>query len=201
MESNISSAEEGHKRAWDLYLEKRYSQAKRHLKENLGRFPNHGPSHLLLGEIYFFSRKPNYDAAIHEFQKVTRICPTWREGFIWLGSALKEIGKIDEAIVAFRESIRLSPDDSRPYIHLGLILTEKKQFSEAIELFRKGIELKPYCTEADVRLFLAEALVNNGQVADACTEWQRVLEIEPGYPSGEMPQKEAEKMLAKYSAH
>ena len=198
MPSNTSSAEEEFKRACDLYLEKRYSQAKRQLIENLNRFPNYGPSHLLLGQIYFFSRKPNYGAAVQEFQKVTSICPAWQEGFQWLGIALKKIGKVEEALTAFHNTILLSPEDSRPYIDLGILFTEKEQYAEAIEMLRKGLELKPYCTEADVRLFLAEALMKNGQLSDARSEWRRILEIEPGYPSGDLPQKEAAKMLAKY---
>ena len=62
-------------------------------------------------------------------------------------------------------------------------------------MFRKGLELKPYCTEADVRVWLGEALQKNNQIEDACVEWQRVLELEPGWPSDNAPQKEAAKML------
>ncbi|MBA3352537.1 MAG: tetratricopeptide repeat protein, partial [Blastocatellia bacterium] len=74
----------------------------------------------------------------------------------------------------------------------------KGRFSEAIKVFRKGLELKPYCTEADVRIFLADALVKSDQIAEACVEWKRVLEIEPGYPSNDAPQEEAKMLLAKH---
>ncbi len=152
----------------------------------------------MLEEIYFFSNTPDYDAALKEFEKVTSISPTWQEGFQWLGSAFEKIGKFEDAIAAYHKTIRLSPEDARPYVSLGNCFVRKGWYSEAIKMFRKGLELKPYCTEADVRLFLAEALVKNRQVAEARTEWQRELEIKPGYPSDDAPHEEAKKMLAKY---
>src|SRR5687767_6107224 len=90
----------------------------------------------------------------------------------------------------------LAPEDSRPQVALGNCFVRKGMYSEAIEMFRRGLELKPYCTEADVRVMLAEALEKNNQIIDACVEWRRVLEIEPGWPSYEAPHDEAEKMLA-----
>jgi tetratricopeptide (TPR) repeat protein len=197
MEQN-NPAKESHEKAWALYLESRYSQARKVLIENLTHYPDYAPSHLLLGQIHFFSRKPNYDAALKEFREVARINPSWAEGHHWLGSAFEQIGDIDEAIVSYREAIRLAPEDSRPHVALGNCFARKGWYSEAIKMFRRGLELKPYCTEADVRVFLAEALVKNGQVKDACIEWRRVLEIEAGYPSYDVPHKEAKKMLAKY---
>jgi len=184
--------------AWALYLENRYSQAKKVLLENIARYPDYAQSHLLLGQIHFFSRKPDYDAALKEFREVVRINPSWEEGHHWLGSAFEQIGDIDEAITSYRGAIRLAPEDSRPHVALGNCFVRKGWYSEAIKMFRRGLELKPYCTEADVRVFLAEALLKNGQIKDACIEWRRVLEIEAGYPSYDAPHKEAKRMLAKY---
>ena len=187
-------------KAWTLYLDNRYSQAKKVLVENIARFPDHAQSHLLLGQIHFFSRKPDYTAALEEFAEVVRIAPSWEEGHNWLGSALESVGDIDAAIDSYGEALRLAPDDSRPHIALGSCLVLKARYSAAIEMFRKGLELKPYCTEADVRGWLAEALQKNDQVNDACIEWRRVLEIDPGWPSYDAPHKEAKRMLAKHCA-
>ena len=191
-------AKELQDKAWALYLENRYSQAKEVLLENISHYPDYAQSHLLLGQIYFFSRKPDYDAALKEFHEVVRINPSWEEGYHWLGSAFEQLSDIDEAIVSYRKAIRLAPEDSRPHVALGNCFARKGWYSEAIKMFRRGLELKPYCTEADVRVFLAEALVKNGQIKDACIEWRRVLEIEAGYPSYDVPHKEAKRMLAKY---
>jgi len=193
-------AKVAHEEARDLYRKKRYSQARRQLLLNLSQYPDYAPSRLLLGQIYFFARKPDYSAALKEFEKVTTINPAWSEGFLWLGNALEKMGKMDEAIAAYREVIRLAPEDARPYISLGVCFTQKGQYSEAIEMLQKGLDLKPHYTEADTRLFLAEAFMKNSQLAEARLEWQRVLEIEPCYPSYDLPRAEARKMLKRYPA-
>lgn len=196
--SQNSPAKEAHEKAWALYMKKRYSQAKKVFHENIARYPDYAPSHLLLGQIHFFARKPDYDAALKEFRAVVTIKNSWEEGHHWLGAAFEQIGKVDEAIGAYRQAIRLASEDSRPHVALGNCFVRKGWYGEAIKMFRRGLELKPYCTEADVRVFLADALVKNGQITEACAEWKRVLEIEPGYPSEDAPQKEAKVMLAKH---
>lgn len=193
-------AKESQEKAWALYLENRYSQAKKVLLENIAQFPDYAPSHLLLGQIHFFSRKPDYDAALEEFGEVVRILSSWEEGHYWLGSAFEQVGNIDGAIASYREAIRLAPEDTRPHVTLGDCFVRKGWYSEAIKMLRKGLELKPYCTEADVRELLAEALEKNNQIKDACVEWRRILEIEPGWPSYNAPHKEAKKNVGKYCA-
>ncbi len=189
---------EFHERALELYLENRYEAAKKILLKNISNFPDYSRSHLLLGQIYFFSRKPNFESAVNEFREVVRIDPSWTEGHQWLGSALEQIGEIEDAAASFQEAIKLAPEDSRPYVSLGTCFVRLGQYAEAIGMFRKGLELKPYCTEADVRTFLADALAKNDQIEEACCEWRKVIGIEAGWPSDGAPQREAKKMLAKY---
>jgi hypothetical protein len=65
-----SAAKELHEKAEALYLKEHYSRAKKVLLENIAQFPDYAPSHLLLGQIHFFSREPDYDAALREFGEV-----------------------------------------------------------------------------------------------------------------------------------
>lgn len=196
--AQIDQAKELQDKAWALYSENRYAQAKKVLLENIALYPDYAPSHLLLGQIQLFSGQPNYDAALREFREVVRINSSWTEGHQWLGFAFERTGAFDEAIASYREVIRLDPEDARPHVALGNCLAREGRYAEAIKMFRRGLELKPYGTEADVRVLLAGALANNGQIKEACIEWRRVLEIEAGYPSYEAPHREAKRMLAKY---
>jgi tetratricopeptide (TPR) repeat protein len=193
-----SPAKELFDKAFDLYLDNRYSQAKKVLSENIALFPDHARSHLLLGQIHFFSQEPDYNAALEKFREVVRIDPSWQEGHHWLGATLEQVDNVNAAIESYGEAIRLAPDDSRPHVALGTCFLRTDRYGEAIKMFRSGLELKPYCTEADVRVMLAEALQKNNQIEDACVEWQRVLELEPGWPSDDAPHKEAKRMLAKH---
>jgi tetratricopeptide (TPR) repeat protein len=196
--TQISPAKESHEKAWLLYLEERFSEAEKVLRENIERFPDYAQSHLLLGQIHCFSQERDFGAALKEFREVVRISPSSGEGHHWLGSAFEHVGQTDDAIASYREAIRFAPEDPRPHVALGKCFVRKGWYSGAIKILRRGLELKPYCTEADVRVFLAEALLKNGQIKAACAEWRRVIEIEGGYPSDGAPQEEAKRKLAEH---
>jgi|SRR5882724_224674 len=196
--AQINWAKESHEKAWVLYLEERYPEAEKVLRENILRFPDYAPSHLLLGQIHFFSQEPDFVAALIQFSEVVRISPSSGEGHHWLGLACERVGQIDDAIASYREAIRIAPEDSRPHVALGNCFVRKGWHSEAIKMLRRGLELMPDCTEADVRVFLADALLKNGQIKAACTEWRRVIAIEECYPSYGAPQEEAKRKLAEH---
>ncbi len=154
--------------------------------------------YLSLGHNYFCDEPRDVEAVVREFRQVVELEPSWDEGYGWLSAALQELGQIDEAISARREAMRLAPDDARHPTSLGVILMQQHEYSEAIEMLRKGISLNPHYGEADAHLFLAEALLADGQIEEACKEWRFVLTLEPMYPSYKEPHKEAKRMLKKH---
>lgn len=155
--------------------------------------------HLSRGHAYFFDEPRDVEAAAQEFRRVVELAPSWDEGYGWLSAALHELGQIDEAISARHEAMRLAPQNARHPTSLGIILMQKHEYPASIEMLRKGILLKPHYGEADAHLFLAEALVANGQTEEACRECQLVLTIEPMYPSYKKPHREARRLLKKHN--
>ena len=151
--------------------------------------------HLSLGQGHFFDEPRDVEAAVQEFRQVIESAPNWDEGYGWLSSALHELGHLDEAISTRREAMRLAPEDARHPTSLGVILMQQHKPLEAIEMLCKGISLNPHYGKADAHLFLAEALLANGQIQEACQEWQLVLTLKPMYPSYEEPHQEAKRML------
>jgi Flp pilus assembly protein TadD len=113
-------------------------------------------------------------------------------------SELAEAGDLSAALKEYRQAVNLAPDDARHWIGLGVCLNELRHWTEAIKALRKGIELKPHYAEADARLFLAEALLADGQKSEAIKQWKIVEEMEPNYPSDDLPMEEARKNLAKH---
>lgn len=154
-------------------------------------------NHLARGHTFYFDER-NAEAAAREFRLAIELAPLWDEGYGWLSYALDNLEQLDEAITIRREAIRLAPEDPRHPIALGVCLTKKMQYGEAIQWLRKGISLKPHYGEADAHLYLAEALVANGQIAEAREEWRFVLTIEPSYPSYKHTHQEAKRMLKKH---
>jgi len=150
------------------------------------------------GQTLFFAKPPDLDGAIEAFRSVTEQAPSWAEGFNWLGSALKQRGKLENAITMFQKAVQLDKLDSRPLISLGVCFTKAGRLNEAIKSFRSGLELKPHYGEADTRLMLADAFERSGKIQDAIAEWKKISEMTGFYPSGDAPMIEAKAKLAKH---
>ena len=84
----------------------------------------------------------------------------------------------DRAIAVFRNGRRHNPNDFRIRSALGRLLGEIGQPGEASIELAAAIELNPAATK--VRMSLAIALIQNGQVPAAADHLKRVLEQEPG---------------------
>lgn len=125
---------------------------------------------LALGLKYFFEEPRNVAAAAREFERVTRLAPSWDEGYGWLSSALVEINQINAAISSLREAMRLAPKDARYPISLGHIFLRRHDYLKAIRMFRKGISLQPQSGAAEAHLFLAESHIGTGDTEEACRE-------------------------------
>lgn len=187
------------KKAWELYLNNDYEQAKQQLAAAIELDPEWGQPHLLLGQIYFFDEEnKNVSAAVQEFRQVVELEPEWDEGYLWLSSALSESNLKDEAVAMSRQAVRFAQRDPRHHIQLGDLLTQQGEYKEAIQSLRKGIKLKPHYGYADAYLFLAEALVADNQIEEACKQWRFILTLEPMYPSYKHPHKEAKRLLKKH---
>jgi tetratricopeptide (TPR) repeat protein len=147
------------------------------------------------GQTLFFATPPDSDGAIEAFRLVTELAPNWAEGFYWLGSTLKQRGKLEDAVKMFRKAAQLASNDSRPLISLGVCFVTMGSLAEAITSFRAGLQLKPHYGEADARLMLANALEQNGKIQDAITEWRKVVGLKGFYPSGDAPMIDAKAKL------
>jgi tetratricopeptide (TPR) repeat protein len=172
----IKAADKHYKEAWKLYLNNHYEQAKQQLDAAIELAPDWEQPHLLLGQIYYLDEEgKDVGAAIPQFRQVTELEPEWDEGYGWLSSVLSETDSLDEAVAMRRKAVQFAPRDPRHHVSLGVMLTQQRKFEEAIQSLRQGIKLKPDYCYADACLFLAEALVANNQIEEACKQWRSIL--------------------------
>lgn len=111
------------------------------------------------------------------------------------GIDLGEQGDLSEALKRFKKSTQLHAQDPRYWMALGHCLLELKHWSEAEKALKTAIELKPHYAEADMRVFLGEALIKLGKKKEAITQWQYVINMEPCYPGFKQPMEEAKKRM------
>jgi Flp pilus assembly protein TadD len=173
-------------------------RARKHFRKAIQICPDDVQLYLVLGQSFFFQKKPNLEEAIRAFRRVVGLSPDWSEGHHWLGTAQEQQGELQEAVGSFERAISLAPDDTRPQISLGVCLTRLKNYAGAITHLRQGIALKPHYAEASTHLFLADALRQNGQIDAAREEWRLILSMPSEYPDYEHPAKEARQLLKKY---
>ncbi len=183
---------------WQLHISGSYARARQYFLKAIQICPDDAQLHLLLGQSFFFQRRPNPAEAVRAFRRVVDLSPDWGEGHYWLGTVQEKRGQLREAVASFERAISLAPDDARPRIMLGVCLTRLKDYTTAIIHLRQGIALKPHYGEASAHLLLADALRQNRQIDAAREEWRRVLEMPSGYPDYEHPHKEARGLLKKY---
>jgi cytochrome c-type biogenesis protein CcmH/NrfG len=160
--------------------------------------PSPQQAELQRGQAFFFADPPNHDLAAECFRRVTDDAPKWAEGYVWLGHALTELGQADAATQAYERAVELDASDDRPVISLGVLLLRGGKPKDAIPWLERGVAMRPHYTEADTRMLLAEALEATGQLREAIVQWKTVVGMEPGYPSGDEPMRNARQKLKEH---
>jgi tetratricopeptide (TPR) repeat protein len=149
------------------------------------------------GHAHFFAKMPRLAQAAEAFREASGLAPRWAEPLGWLAASLERQGDVAAAIKVAKRALNLDPKDSRHWISLGAMLIKRHHWKEAVRALEQGLALQPHYAEADARLFLAEAYVRVGRKKDAEAQWRLVSAMEPCYPSGDKPMKEALAKLAK----
>jgi Flp pilus assembly protein TadD/SAM-dependent methyltransferase len=101
--------------------------------------------------------------------------------FAWkvLGTALKQIGKLNESLVATQKSVQLNPQDAGAHNNLGVMLQELGRLDEAEISYRQAITLKPDYAKAHNNLGVT--LHELGRLDEAVASYRKVIELKPDY--------------------
>jgi tetratricopeptide (TPR) repeat protein len=99
-----------------------------------------------------------------------------------LGSALLDLGRVEEALTQYRKALEIRPDDAMAHHNLGAALSRLGRFDEATAHYRKALEIQPDSVE--VHCDLGTALVRLGRFDEALTHYRQALEIRPSYAMG-----------------
>ena len=96
-----------------------------------------------------------------------------------LGSALRDLGKLDAAIEHYEKTLVIKPNHFTAYNNLGIVLMEIGQHDAAVVHYKKAIAIKPDYAEAHNNLgILFKEL---GQKDEAVKSFEKALSINPEY--------------------
>jgi len=115
--------------------------------------------------------------AIHAFEHVLKLEPTFAGAYSGLATALVETGRLHEAERALSESIRLRPTSSR-LVLLADVQTRLGQNAKAETSLRQALRLDPNDDEA---LFNLALLIRDQDVEESIQLFLRALEVDPHY--------------------
>ena len=120
------------------------------------------------------------DGAINEIEKAVGLAPSNAEAFASQGLILTYASRPAEAIDSLEEAIRLDPRHPNIWLYfLAHAHFLQADYDRAVELLKRRIRLNP---ETDIsHAYLASCYGHLGRIAEAKSEWARVLEVNPGY--------------------
>ena len=93
------------------------------------------------------------------------------------GTALRDLGQMDEAVSYYQEALVLSPDYATAHNNLGIVLRAQGDIEAATTHHREAVRLEP---SGAAHYNLANVLAAQGIGAEAVEHYRRSLEFEPG---------------------
>lgn len=114
------------------------------------KLSNSSHIHGNLGVAY--GRRKDYQRAMEEFRKATRLQWNYPEAHNNLGVLLMAEGSLDEAEKEFRWAVQFNPNYSNAHKNIGDVLVKKGDIAQARYHYEQAIRINPFHTEAKAKL-------------------------------------------------
>lgn len=167
-------------RAKQCFGSGKLDEAEAVLKTILTRNPNHFEATEGLAVLY--ATQENLTAAIPMFEEAAKLRPEKAGVHFNLGSALTEVGRLEEAIAAFHQCLRIDPNGEPIHINLGNAYKEFGDLDSAAASFRRAIEINPVSAIAHNNLASTLRLIGDLPSAIACFE--KTLKLAADFSGG-----------------
>jgi tetratricopeptide (TPR) repeat protein len=131
------------------------------------------------------------DAALTEFDHAISLNPRYIEAYINRAITLNELGRFEEARASFAQAAALETESKGPYpaaasarianahASLGDLYREAGAPDEAAQQYRRALEVRSHFH--DIRLRLAQVLLQLNQADQAAAELRKVIETNPEF--------------------
>src|SRR5579862_1211118 len=126
------------------------------------------------------SNTESLEQAAEAYRKAVEAAPEWVEARINLGTAMYQLGRMDDAHEQFSIAVEFEPSNALAEFNLGCVLEHLGRTPQAIAHLCKAVELLP--SLADAHLNLALAYEKNGQMQNAVRHLSLYIRYEPNGP-------------------
>jgi tetratricopeptide (TPR) repeat protein len=143
-------------------------------QQALATDPNHADSLNLMGMLSLHAKQ--YDHAIEWAARALQQAP--KPGYlVTLGSALQNLGRLEEALKAFDKAVQLKPDVAELWKNLGNVLVELERPAEALLSFQHVLTLDPRHWESAYRC--AVLFHESGRLEEAIKQFDVCDQLKP----------------------
>lgn len=133
-------------------------------------------------EVWSLRGRANYqskqwDLAADALQHAVALAPGDGTAHHWLGSALLELGKLDEAVTHLRHAVRYLPQSVDSWLALATALVKLEQLNAATEPMERAIALEPSQAVHHARLGQHHVRLGRLDLAQAC--YSKAVQLAP----------------------
>jgi tetratricopeptide (TPR) repeat protein len=176
-------------RGKEAFERREYANALTDFEEVLNRNPDLADVRHLTGLC--LSILGHAEAALIELEHALQLNPNYIEAHINRAITLNEMGRYDDARAAFTRAAQLETANQGPYsaaasarianahAALGDLYREAGAAEEAMREYTRALEIRPQFH--DIRVSLAEVLLQVDRTSEAATELRRALEGNPQF--------------------
>jgi tetratricopeptide (TPR) repeat protein len=140
------------------------------------RLPDREQKYIRAAEAYFSRR---YKDAIKDYRDIIAAYPYELEARHLLAFALMDNWQPQEAIEPLQFMARMEPETHSTWSMLGMAYLESRKLNEAVSALRRYVELEP--DSANAHHTLADAYRAQGEFALATEEYNKAIQIDPGF--------------------
>src|SRR5262249_30720525 len=138
----------------------------------------------LFQQAYTAQMSGDLAAAVDLYRRSIATHPT-AEAHTFLGWTYSFQGKLEDAIAECRNAIAVDPEFGNPYNDIGAYLIELGQLDEAIPWLERATTARRYEARHYPHFNLGRIYVAKQMLSRALEEFQRALEVAPGYAAAE----------------
>ena len=160
-----------------LIQQKRYDEAKTHLRRAILLEPGNANGFYLLGKIAH--EQGDTQVGIENYQEALVIKPAFEAAITDLAALYRDCGKADAAKQTLLAGLTKFPDSAQLHYRLGLLHAEARELERAFDCYGKALALDPLFAEA--HWYYGEALQQRGDLTAAAASVERALACRPDF--------------------
>lgn len=147
---------------WAYFMADRHADAIASYRRAIELDPLLAGAYANIGDVYWKERR--FAEAVANYEQALRISPfEFTADFHYrVGSALMEVGRLDEAVKALEDSLYIDPESEVAHYNLGNALRLQGRLDRAIAEYREALRISPRSTRTYVNLGLALSAAGRG---------------------------------------